>query len=281
MKIKYNEELKKYTTLKIGGVAENFYEIESLDDIREITKNIGENYYIIANGSNVLINDRRKFENVLYMNTYKKIIKNNCGIIEVSSSVKMQELINFINKNDFGGIEYLYSVPATVGGAICMNAGRGRNHNKSISDYVVDVTFFDGREVKTVEKEDCKFDYRDSIFKNRKFIILSARFKFEYISKQISSNAKAERIHYSKKNLDANNSNAGSVFRISNGRIMNFLRRLGLGWKKGVSFSKKTSNWINNNGNGTYRQARILINIAVILHKILGKEVSLEYILWD
>lgn len=281
MEIKNNILLKEYTSLKIGGIAKNFYMIEDDNDLKILIKKIGTNYKLIANGSNILINDRKVFENVIYMNKYKKIININDGIIEASCSNKIQELINFANKNELGGIEYLYSVPATVGAAVYMNAGRGKAYNKSISDYIIDVKIFDGKEIRIITKEECNYSYRNSIFKEKNWIILSARFKFQYISKEDSRKIKAERTNYSKTKQDIGKKSAGTVFCISNNTIMKILKKLKVGWKNGVCYSGKTSNWINNNGNGSYRQAKFLINLTIFLHKISFKKCKLEYIDWE
>lgn len=280
MEVKNNVLLKEYTTLKIGGIAKNFYLIETIKDLENIINSIYNNFYIIANGSNLLINDKKMFENVIYMNKFNKFINEENGIFEVSASVKIQELTNFINEKGYGGIEYLYSVPSTIGGAIYMNAGRGKLYNKSLSDYILDVTIYDGEALKVLSKTECNFNYRSSIFKTKKWIIISARFKFESISIEESTKLKKERIAFSKKYLDSNNKTAGSVFKLCNVRIMNIIRKLNLGWKNGISYSSKTNNWINNNGQGTYKQAKILINIVKIIHRIFFKKIELEYIEW-
>jgi UDP-N-acetylmuramate dehydrogenase len=88
------------------------------------------------------------------------------GNITVGASVRLQKLIQFANENELGGIEYLYSVPGLVGGAVVMNAGRGRKFNQSISDYIVEVRYLENDELKSITKDQCRFEYRDSIFKN-------------------------------------------------------------------------------------------------------------------
>lgn len=281
MEIRKNECLKKYTTLKIGGIAENFYMVESTQDIIDVFKETNGEVLILGKGSNLLINDRKKFKHVINMTNYEKILEHENGITTVSASIKIQKLINFINQHNRGGIEYLYSVPCTLGGAIYMNAGRGKSFNKSISDYVVNVTVYDGEKIMTLSKDECHFSYRNSIFKSKNWIILSAQFQFPEMQKEESTKLKKERIELCKNVQDSRYSNAGSCFRVSDGRIMNMLRKLKLGWSKGVCFSGKTSNWLNNYGDGTYKQAITLINFTKFLHKILFRKIELEYIVWD
>lgn len=281
MIIKENESLEKYTTLKIGGIAAKFYIPESVNDLIETINKVGRDYYILANGSNLLINDKKTYNNVIYMNKFNMSLEIDNGIITAGASLKIQELINFSNKNNFGGIEYLYSVPATVGGAIYMNAGRGRSFNQCISDYIVDVTVFDGEKILTIDREQCEFSYRTSLFKSKTWIILSARFEFKEMSKEETTELKKERIELVKKVQHSGKPNAGTVFRKSNAKIMSLLRKLHPGWKNGVMYSPKTNNWLVNNGNGTFRQAIFLINFNKFIHKLFLKDAELEYIVWE
>lgn len=283
MEILKNVSLKKYTTLKIGGIAENFYIPKSSEDLQRILKENKE-ILILGAGSNLLINDEKKFEHIVYMGEFEdKILKElEEDRFYVSSSVKLQKLINIINEKGFGGIEYLYSVPATVGGAVIMNAGRGKQYNKQISDYIVEVKVLENGVEKLIKKEDCDFSYRMSKFKkNKDYIILGAVFKFEKQEIEVSNKLKKERLETSKQYLDAANFSAGSVFKKSNGKILRVLRLISPGWKKGVKFSKKTNNWLNNHGEGTYKQAKMLINLTKCLHRLLFQKIELEYIIWD
>lgn len=283
MKILKDVSLKKYTTLKIGGVANNFYIPKTIDDIKKVIKD-NKNILILGAGSNLLINDEKKFENILFMgefedNLIKNIEKNK---FYVSSSVKLQKLINTVNNLGFGGIEYLYSVPATVGGSVIMNAGRGKQYNKQISDYIVEVKVLENGIEKIIPKSECDFIYRGSKFKkNKEFIILGVFFEFVEQDIETSNRLKKERLETSKQFLDSGNFSAGSVFKKSNSKILRILRIVSPGWKKGVKFSRKTNNWLNNHGEGTYKQAKILINLTKTLHKLSFQKIELEYIVWD
>ena len=62
-----NEKLEKYTTFKIGGIAEKFYIPQGVDELQQLLKCIeGEERYILSGGSNLLINDKKIFKNVIF-----------------------------------------------------------------------------------------------------------------------------------------------------------------------------------------------------------------------
>lgn len=283
MQIDKDVELKKYTTLKIGGVARNFYNVESIADIIKVFHLANnERVLILGGGSNLLVNDEATFAHVINMNSLEKILGiSSEGIITASASVKIQSLLRFANKNNLGGAEYLYSLPATVGGVVAMNAGRGRAMNQMISDYIIDVKVVRDGEVMTLSKEECGFLYRHSSLVSKNTIIVSARFRFDEVSMEEGSEKINERVKYAKELQDAQKANAGSVFKTSNGRVMAVFRRFKIGNKEGICFSSKTNNWLLNNGKGTFKEAAKLINIVKVMHKILGKECELEWIVWE
>lgn len=283
MEILKNVSLKNYTTLKIGGIAKSFYIPKTIEEVKKIVEENKE-VLILGGGSNLLINDKKEFEKILYLGKFEnnliKQLDNNK--FYVSSSVKLSKLISTINNFGYGGIEYLCTVPATVGGAIVMNAGRGKQYNKQISDFILEVKVLENGIEKILKKDECDFIYRGSKFKkNSTYIILGVVFEFLKQDLETSIQAKKERIEISNKYLDAKNFSAGSVFKISNGLILFIVRKIGIGWSNGIKFSNKTNNWLNNHGQGTYEQACILIKIVKIIHKLTLRKIELEYIVWD
>ncbi len=283
MKVLYNERLSNYTTLKIGGCCKKLFFPETLEELL----NLVEKYPlapILGGGSNLLINDEAVYDEVLCMREFKKdSIEFWENSVAVSAGVRLQKLITAINEHGLGGIEYLYSVPGLVGGAIYMNAGRGKGSGKQISDYLISVDVLENGKLKTYLKKDCGFAYRESIFKNKTdAIIISAEFCFEQITPEEGACRRKERIETCMSFQDNSYPNAGTTFRLSDPRVMGLMKRLSSRKKKdGVHFSYKTANWLQNRGNGTYRMAIAKIRQVKFLHKILGKECNLEYIIWE
>lgn len=284
MKQLENVRLNEYTTFRVGGIAKCFYIPESVDDLISIIGKFGDEdkYYIISGGSNLLINDDKIYDNVICCKEFSQsIIYKGNGKFYVGASVRIQKLIKEIQCEGYGGIEYLYSVPAMVGGIITMNAGRGKGWHQAISDYVECVYVLKDGQVIKVAKEECLFGYRTSIFKESKDIVVAADFMFDRLTTEESEVRIKERMEAVKQTQDRGKPNFGSVFCVCNPRIMKWMQQIGLGNKRGVHFSTKTANWLVNEGEGTYKEARNLIRFVIILHKLFRKECRVEIQIWE
>ena len=272
--------LAKYTTLKIGGVAKNLYFPETIEGLKEI---LGEfpGTPIIGGGSNLLINDEKEFEHVICLREFEKNIEYaEDGSTTAGSGVRLQKLITDINANGRGGIEYLYSVPGLVGGAIYMNAGRGKSFNQQISDYLLYVDILEDGAVERIGKEDCGFSYRHSAFHDRNAVIVSAKFLFEEMDPEEGKKRCKERMELVKQNQDNRYPNAGTTFCECNQKVMKFFQKTAGSKTSGVHFSDQKPNWLQNRGNGTFAEAEHLLQKVQQAHKIARKPCKLEYIVW-
>lgn len=284
MKIKENQPLSQYTTFRMGGNAKIMYFPESVDELKFlIAEKKGILAYVIGGGSNLLINDKRDFNEVLCLREFNTKIENRGnGIYYLGASVRIQKVIKIINKEGFGGIEYLFSVPGLIGGAIYMNAGRGKKHNKCISDYILSVEVYKDGTVTTVNKEECSFDYRTSVFQSMKdCIIIGGLFKFPEMPMEESAAHIQERTEFCKNNQDMSAPNFGTVFSESNKYIMSVVRAIHIGYKNGCAYSTKTKNWMLHGQEGTFEQAMALLNKVNILHKIFGQKCNTEVKIWE
>ena len=279
MKVLVDEDLSKYTTIRIGGKTNNMLIPETTEELIEVVNDNSPKYYI-GGGSNLLINNR-VFELVVNLRSFNTSIQYlGDGKVLVGASVRLQKLINKINELGLGGIEYLYSVPGLVGGAVVMNAGRGRQFNKSISDYIEYVDAICDGGVNRFSKSECGFSYRNSFFKNSDMIITSVLFCFPSMDVDESAKAKAERIALCKEKQDNSYPNFGSVFCYSNSAIMKIARTLKIGTTN-VHFSNKTLNWIVNENNGSFDETLTAIKKVELLHIISLQKSKREVIVWE
>lgn len=279
MRVENNVELKKYVTFRMGGIAESFYTPETEEELLELARE-DLTQYCVGGGSNLLINDTRHFESVVNLREFSNYIsKNDEGYYEVGASVRLQKLINTINEDGFGGIEYLYSVPGLVGGAVVMNAGRGKQFNQAISDYIIAVKVFHDGKIEWMEKEVCQFKYRDSVFKRNKWLVLAVKFSFPKTPKLVTEKLRKERIQLCKEKQDSSAPNFGTVFCKADIHTMRMFQNKILGKCGKIRYSEKTANWMLNQG-GTFENAIKLINRVKFVHKLMGKECREEVIFW-
>ena len=261
----------------MGGLCHNLYIPESVDELVDLLNYIPKPRYLISGGSNLLINDNRVFENVILLRKFDESMEDRGnGIFYAGASTRIQKFIRFVNERGYGGAEYLYSLPALVGGIVVMNAGRG-NRKDSISNYVLKVKAWCDGNIVEIPAEECKFGHRTSIFKNSSMVVLGAYFKFAPRNCQELSNLCKERVKYSKEKQDCSHPNYGSVFYCCNSRIMKAVKTLS-GNKKGAQFSSKTNNWMINE-ECSFEQAMKEISRVKRIHRLFRLKCETEVII--
>ena len=172
-----NEPLKNHTSFKTGGNCEYFLVPENENELKEILslckkENIG--FFILGNGSNLLITD--DFHRGAFISTHKlNILEEKDGFITAGAGIKLSSLCSFCASLSLSGLEELSGIPGTVGGAVYMNAGA---YGGEIKDTLIKVKYLTkDLKIKEISGEDCKFSYRNSVFQENGGIILSATFK--------------------------------------------------------------------------------------------------------
>lgn len=183
-KIHFDVPMKKHTSFGVGGCARYYAEIDSLFSLNlliSLAKDYKVKYKVIGNGTNILVSDLG-YDGVIIdiKNLDDVYFKRND--VRAMAGAKLEKLIHFALDNRLAGLEALSGIPATVGGAIVMNAG-AFSHN--ISDYLLTVeTLYNGK-IKVYSKEECKFAYRKSRFLNKKEVVTCATFSLPQGDREI------------------------------------------------------------------------------------------------
>lgn len=262
--IRYNEDMKNHTTMKVGGPCDCLVMPESIEEIEKLVKYAKENnikYYIIGNGSNLLVLDEGIRGLVIKIaNKFCNVeVKDN--IIIAQSGVSMPKLAQIAKKNVLSGLEFACGIPGTVGGCVSMNAGAYGSEMVNVVDEVVYID--DMGNINTMLREDMDFSYRHSIFSdNQDYIILSVKFKLEHgnldnITKLMNENTTARR---TKQPLEY--PNFGSVFKRPEGYFVGKLvSDSGLRGKTigGAQVSTKHTGFMVNIGGATCKDVLELI----------------------
>ncbi len=174
--IKTNVLFAKLTTFEVGGPAQYLVLPENNQKLVELLNYLsgaGINYFIIGSGSNLLMPDNG-FEGVTIKIQNGKIEFDGQHTIIAEAGAQLGSVLNLAMKNSLAGLEWTVGVPGTVGGAVRGNAGAmGLDIAHSISKIEV---WRDG-EIIEVENPDCKFGYRESLFKFNSDVVLRAWFE--------------------------------------------------------------------------------------------------------
>jgi UDP-N-acetylmuramate dehydrogenase len=181
LKIEENVDIKPHTTFGVGGSARYFVEVDNSKDLVEaikFSKNSKITHVIIAGGSNLVFGDGLLDMLIIKLNNppnIKGAVSLEKKTVTCDAGVKLMDLIDWSISRGLSGLESLSGIPGSVGGAIVGNAGA---YGQTISGPLIEVEIFDGENIRTLFKEDCGFTYRDSIFKNKPWIVLSAKYSF-------------------------------------------------------------------------------------------------------
>jgi len=184
-----NEALANHCTFKIGGPARYFFVAKDSEEIvkaAEAAKDLGLNFFVLSGGSNVLFSDNG-FDGLVIKvasNKYKVIAepplnpllgKEGRGVVEADAGVPLSKIVDAAAENGLSGLEWAAGIPGTVGGAVRGNAGA---YGKATGDVVEEVEALNQEsKIDKYKKEDCKFGYRESIFKREGGIILKVVLK--------------------------------------------------------------------------------------------------------
>jgi UDP-N-acetylmuramate dehydrogenase len=177
--------LAPYTTFKIGGPADLFYEARSADELAKavtVAREAQINHFVLGLGANVLIGDRG-FRGLIIRNASSHYQFDADGHLRSESGVIMKDLIQESVHRGWSGLEHYVGIPSTVGGAIWQNLhflspAPERERTMFIAEIFESCEILSEEgERKTVGPDYVKFGYDDSVFHHRRDIVLTATFR--------------------------------------------------------------------------------------------------------
>lgn len=172
--------LKEYNTFRIGGKCQALVSISSADSVVRLVSFLKENsinYTIIGRGSNIIVSDKGYNGVILFFGGDFSDTEISENRITCQAGAKISAVCLEVQKHGLSGMENLYGIPGTVGGAVYMNAGA---YGTEISDIIESAEYLDtDGNIHSISESDMKFSYRHSIFSEKGGIILSATFRLE------------------------------------------------------------------------------------------------------
>ena len=205
-----NVPLKDYCTFGIGGPARYFLEVRSVEEMQQAVaychaKNIP--YMVIGKGSNCLFDDQG-FNGAVILNKIEFCHETQPGTFHVGAGYSFALIGVQTARKGWGGLEFASGIPATVGGAVFMNAGA---NGKDTSQTLHSVDYVDAEGIlKTLPRSELAYAYRSSPFQKMKGAIVAATFVLQ--ANPEARQKQIEIVNYRKKTQPYGSKSAGCVF---------------------------------------------------------------------
>lgn len=176
----FDEPMSKHTTFRIGGPADVFAMPETYEQIGEILKLCkaeGLPFFVLGNGSNLLVSDKGYRGVIIQMDRNMQEIRLEGNTIRACAGALLSSIAVAARNASLTGFEFAGGIPGTLGGACVMNAGAYGGEMKDVLKEVMVMTR-DG-EVLTLPAEKLEMGYRTSIIKKMGYLVLEAVISLE------------------------------------------------------------------------------------------------------
>lgn len=261
-----DEPMKNHTSIKIGGLADIMVMPGSIRDVKsviEICKKSDVPYFIMGNGSNLLVKDKGMRCVVVKLGDRFANVIIDGNIVIAQAGILLSTLSDKIAMESLKGFEFANGIPGTLGGAVTMNAGAYGGEMKNVvkSVKVLDV---EGR-TKSLLLEELEFGYRTSVIQIRNYIVLEVEMEFEKgnYGEIVTIIKDLEEMRTTKQPLDL--PSCGSVFKRPPGHFAGkLIEDSGLKGKKigGAQVSELHCGFIVNADNATANDVSDLIKLV-------------------
>lgn len=261
--ILYGEPLKKHTTFRVGGEADCLVQIadgRQLADVLSYLTKVEIPYFVIGNGSNLLVGDKGYEGIILQLSDKINNITVNGNYISAQAGASMAKVARTAAEHGLTGLEFAAGIPGTVGGGVVMNAGAYDGEMKMVVETVT-VLDREGNEL-VLDNDTMEFGYRTSVIKNHPFVVTECRFLLKPGNKEeiMAKMEDFQNRRHTKQPLEY--PSAGSTFKRPEGYFAGkLIMDAGLSGFTigGAQVSEKHNGFIINTGDATAADIRALI----------------------
>ena len=264
--VRTDEPMSRHTTFRIGGPAALFIGVKDVDSLKYVLKYLNESeirVFVLGRGSNVLFADKG-FDGAVVSTTMLDGITVDGTELTAGSGALVSNVAKKALESSLAGMEFLYGIPGTCGGAVFMNAGAYGGETAMIlkeSSYLD----LDDYQVKILMNEDHEFGYRRSVFRKTGRVILSSTFSLEHGDMAEIGNRMKELMKKRLMKQPLDFPSAGSVFKRCEGRFTGqMIEEAGLKGTTvgGAQVSEKHAGFIINKGGATASDVLELIDLV-------------------
>lgn len=247
--------LSEYITFRFGGKCRALISINSVQSAAELIRYMKKNsvrYGILGRGSNVLADDNGFDGVILLFGSDFASIEIRGNIIRCDAGALLASACVHAQQSGLSGMENLFGIPGTVGGALYMNAGA---YGSEMKDIVISAEYLDeDGKIRTIGREGMELSYRHSFFSDNSCVIISVTMQLENGDPEIIKNAMNECMAKRSSKQPLEYPSAGSTFKRPEGSYASLLiDQCGLKGAQcgGAMVSEKHSGFIINKGYAT------------------------------
>ncbi len=269
VRTKVSEPLARYTSMKVGGPADVFIEVENAEALTRVLRTLhrcGTNFYLLGNGSNVLISDRGLRGAVIHLaGEFKHVEWREEGEIvrvKVGAAYALTQLVREAARKGYAGLEFAEGIPGTMGGALYMNAGAYGSEFEKVIDQVDGFTR-EGEPIR-LSRTEMTFTYRDSHLPAG-MVVTELRLRLRREDSVKVTSRVRELVTRRKTSQPSGYPNSGSMFRNPPGDFAGrLIEAAGLKGKKigRAQISERHGNFIVNLGGAKSDDVRQLMELA-------------------
>lgn len=262
-RILFHEPMSKHTTFRVGGEAECLIMVRQEEEVVKLIlylNQIEEEYFILGNGSNLLVGDKGYRGVILKFDGPMEDIKVEGTLVKARAGALLSKAASVARDHGLSGMEFAAGIPGSIGGGVVMNAGAYGGEMKQI---VVSVRGMnkDGQ-ILTLDNDTMEFGYRTSAIKNRPIIVLEVTLQLTEGSPEEIGAKMAELANLRRSKQPLEYPSAGSTFKRPEGYYAGKLimdagmrgHRIG-----GAQVSNKHCGFVVNTGGATAADVREVI----------------------
>ncbi len=282
LKIKANEPLARYTSIKIGGPADYFIIVDHDAALAELLKTLNErgvNFCLLGNGSNVLVSDRGVRGAVIHLaGQFRRALwreQNDIARAQVGAAYAVTQLVREAARKGYAGLEFAEGIPGSVGGALFMNAGAYGSEFEKIVEQVEAMTA-EGEPVRW-GRDEMTFSYRDSHLPPGT-VVTRVHLRLRRAETEAVSQKLRELTGRRKRSQPSGFPNSGSMFRNPPGDYAGrLIEAAGLKGKRigQAQISERHANFIVNLGGAQASEVRALMELA---RSEVGRQFGVELV---
>ena len=266
-KVLFEEPMSSHTTFRIGGPAEVFLMPESYEQIRSalaLCREEGVPYFVLGNGSNLLVSDSGYRGVIIQMDRNMGDIELKGTEIRACAGALLSSVAAAARKASLTGFEFAGGIPGTLGGAVVMNAGAYGGEMKEVLREVTVMT--KEGDIRVIPSDRLELGYRTSIIKKTGYLVLEAVISLEKGDPQAIQEKTKELASKRTEKQPLDYPSAGSTFKRPEGYfagklIMDSgLRGFRVG---GAQVSEKHCGFVINTGGATAKDVKELMDHVI------------------